>query len=420
MNRFFDIDRLNEVWLTLANNKRRSLLTAFGVFWGVFMLVIMLSMGRGITNGIVSSVESIPQNMCLCFTTNTTIPYAGFRKGRYWSMKAEDLEAVRAQIPQISIISPVVQGRSVNVVNGDKSGSYRINGVSGNYPATMPINIVEGRYINDLDVKECRKVVVLGKKIVDEVFKGKSPIGRYVMVGGISYQCIGVSESASNTINIGGREEETVVMPYTLVQRIYNMGDTIHLLLMIADSNTPIGSVEDQVRQILGSRHQISPEDKEAMHFINLEQMLKVFSALVAGLNILIWIVGLGTLMSGAIGVSNIVMIAVKERTTEIGVRRAIGAKPFDIVSQIMSESLVITFLAGVAGLMGGMLLMKIIADIGDISVGDSSIKLIDPMLSFNTAVAAFVVIIIIGLLAGLMPAARAMKIKAIDAIREE
>lgn len=175
MNRFFDIDRLNEVWLTLANNKRRSLLTAFGVFWGVFMLVIMLSMGRGITNGIVSSVESIPQNMCLCFTSNTTIPYAGFRKGRYWSMKAEDLEAVKAQIPQISVISPVVQGRSVNVVNGDKSGSYRINGVSGNYPATMPINIVEGRYINELDVKECRKVVVLGKKIVDEVFKGKSP-----------------------------------------------------------------------------------------------------------------------------------------------------------------------------------------------------------------------------------------------------
>lgn len=420
MNKFFDIDRINEVWITLTHNKRRSLLTAFGVFWGVFMLVIMLSMGKGITNGIVGGIESIPNNMCICFTSQTTIPYAGFRKGRWWSLKAEDLESVRQHVPQITTISPVVQGRSVSVVNADKSGTYRINGVSGEYPNTMPIKINEGRYINDLDVKECRKVVVLGQKIVDEVFKGKSPVGKYVLVGGISYQCIGVSESGSNTINIGGREEETVTMPYSLVQRIYNMGDQIHMLMMIAQEDIPIASVEDQVRSILATRHQISPEDNKAMEFINLDQILQVFRSLMTGLSILIWIVGTGTLMSGAIGVSNIVMITVKERTTEIGVRRAIGAKPFDIISQIMSESLVITFLAGVAGLMGGIGTMLLLAEMGDISIGESSIKLIDPMIDFNMAVSAVVVIVIIGILAGLMPASRAMKIKAIDAIREE
>lgn len=420
MNKFFDIDRINEVWITLTHNKRRSLLTAFGVFWGVFMLVIMLSMGKGITNGIVGGIESIPNNMCICFTSQTTIPYAGFRKGRWWSLKAEDLESVRQHVPQITTISPVVQGRSVSVVNADKSGTYRINGVSGEYPNTMPIKINEGRYINDLDVKECRKVVVLGQKIVDEVFKGKSPVGKYVLVGGISYQCIGVSESGSNTINIGGREEETVTMPYSLVQRIYNMGDQIHMLMMIAQEDIPIASVEDQVRNILATRHQISPEDNKAMEFINLDQILQIFRSLMTGLGILIWIVGTGTLMSGAIGVSNIVMITVKERTTEIGVRRAIGAKPFDIISQIMSESLVITFLAGVAGLMGGIGTMLLLAEMGDISIGESSIKLIDPMIDFNMAVSAVVVIVIIGILAGLMPASRAMKIKAIDAIREE
>lgn len=420
MNKFFDIDRINEVWITLTHNKRRSLLTAFGVFWGVFMLVIMLSMGKGITNGIVGGIESIPNNMCICFTSQTTIPYAGFRKGRWWSLKAEDLESVRQHVPQITTISPVVQGRSVSVVNADKSGTYRINGVSGEYPNTMPIKINEGRYINDLDVKECRKVVVLGQKIVDEVFKGKSPVGKYVLVGGISYQCIGVSESGSNTISIGGREEETVTMPYSLVQRIYNMGDQIHMLMMIAQEDIPIASVEDQVRSILATRHQISPEDNKAMEFINLDQILQIFRSLMTGLSILIWIVGTGTLMSGAIGVSNIVMITVKERTTEIGVRRAIGAKPFDIISQIMSESLVITFLAGVAGLMGGIGTMLLLAEMGDISIGESSIKLIDPMIDFNMAVSAVVVIVIIGILAGLMPASRAMKIKAIDAIREE
>lgn len=420
MSRLIDSDRLGEVWITISSNKRRSLLTAFGVFWGMFMLVIMLSMGRGITNGIFSGINSIPQNMCLGFSSQTTIPYAGFRKGRWWRIKESDMEAIRTQIPEIAMVTPMVQGRSVNVSYRDKSSTYRIRGVDGAYSSLMPVNILEGRYINDLDVKECRKVCVLGKRIVDEIYKGKSPVGSYVMVGGISYQCIGISESSSNNFNIGGSEDEMVTMPYTLVQRIYNLGDEIHILLMIGREDMPVKMLEEGVRNVIYSRHQISPEDTKAMEFFNLDQILQVFRALVLGLNILIWIVGLGTLFSGAIGVSNIVMITVKERTTEIGVRRAIGAKPFDIVSQIMSESLVITFVAGLAGLITGIITMGFIEKLGDISIGESSIKLVNPSLDFNTAIAAFVVIIIIGLLSGLMPAARAMKIKAIDAIREE
>lgn len=419
MNRFFDPDSLHEVWLSVTHNKRRSLLTAFGVFWGVFMLVVMLSVGKGIEGGIFSQMSSVPNNMCFCWTQNTTVPYAGFRKGRVWDFTTSDLALLRSRVEGIKEISPVVNGRSVNVSCADKSGSYRISGVDGNYTDIMPVKINQGRYINQLDVQQRRKVVVLGQKIVDEIFQGRAPIGEYVLVGGISYQCIGVSESKSQGMNIGGREEEQIKMPYTLVQQIYNAGEKLSMMMMLANDKTDIDLFEKQIRSELYTLHAISPEDKSALEFMNLDKFLQVFRALGVGINLLIWIVGLGTLASGAIGVSNIVMITVKERTTEIGVRRAIGAKPSDIIAMVMSESLLITVVAGIVGLVSGVATMDFLGRNGNLSFGES-FKLIDPMLSFNTALAAFFVIIIIGLFAGLMPAARAMKIKAIDAIREE
>lgn len=419
MNKLFDPDSLHEVWLTISHNPRRSILTAFGVFWGVFMLVVMLSVGNGIKGGIFSQFDSVPANMSICWTNNTTVPYAGFRKGRVWNIKSPDVDLLRSRVSDIQKASIQVNGRSVSVSNGDKSGMYRISGVDGNYCDIMPVQINAGRYINSLDVKEGRKVVVLGQKIVDEVFKGHAPIGEYVTVGGISYQCIGVSESTSNSINMGGREEETIHMPYTVVQRIYNMGDVIHVMMIIAQANTPIERLEREIRAELYSLHSISPDDTAALECINLDKIFQLFRALGMGIGLLIWIVGLGTLASGAIGVSNIVMITVKERTTEIGVRRAIGAKPFDIITQIMCESLLITFAAGIVGLVCGVGIMDLLGSGGNLSFGEN-FKLVNPMLDFNTAVAALIVIIIIGILAGLMPAARAMKIKAIDAIREE
>lgn len=419
-SRIFDPELLSEVWITVTHNKRRSLLTAFGVFWGVFMLVVMLSVGKGIQGGIFAGIDMIPQNMCVCWSQNTSIPFAGFRKGRWWHIKADDIEALRTQIPELERVSPMVHGRSVNVVCGEKSGSYRIGGVAGDYTEIMPLKINEGRYINDLDVQHRRKVVVLGQKIVDEVFRGKSPVGTYVSVGGISYQCIGISESKSNSFNMGGREEEMIRMPYTLVQQLYNMGDEVSMLMIIGGKDKPVGMLEDSMREVICSRHSISPDDTQALEFMNMEKMLKVFRALGMGINLLIWIVGMGTLLSGAIGVSNIVMITVKERTTEIGVRRALGAQPSDIIRQIMSESLVITVLAGITGLVAGVVTMYFVGQIEGLGFGDNSIKLVDPMLDFGTAVAAMIVIIATGLLAGLMPAARALKIKAIDAIREE
>ena len=416
----FDPDRFSEVWASITRNRRRSLLTAFGVFWGVFMLVVMLSMGKGLKGSILNGIDLIPSNMTLCFTNRTTIPYAGFRKGRVWDINTDDILELKTQIPQLQTISPVVWGGSPNIVNSDKSGSYQLRGISGDYTKTYPIKIVAGRFINDMDVLECRKVVVLGQKIVDDIFFGEAPLGQYVKIGGISYQVRGVAVQTTDSFNMGGREDEIMNLPYTLVQRIYNMGSNVGMIMIRANGDVAIKSMEEQIGAILKSRHQISPDDDSALQFMNLDQIVKVFTALGAGISLLMWIVGLGTLLSGAVGVSNIVMITVKERTNEIGVRRAIGAKPSSIVAQIMSESLLITVVAGIVGLVTGVVLMAVIGGNLKLGVGDSAITLVDPMLDFSTAVSAFAVIIVIGLAAGLLPASRALKIKAIDAIREE
>lgn len=416
----FDTDRLAEVWQSLTRNRRRTLLTAFGVFWGVFMLVVMLSIGNGIKGGIYGSIDQIPSNMTLCFTQRTSVPYAGFRKGRYWDMKVEDMQELKAKIPEIETVSPLVWGSSAIVANGDKSGSYQIRGVSGEYMKTFPVKVTSGRFINDMDVSECRKVVVLGQKIVDEIFYGNPPIGKYIRIGGISYQVIGVGKQTTDSFNLGSREDETITMPYTLVQRLYNMGTNLGMLMIRAKDDVPIASIEGQVASIIKSRHMIAPEDTSAFDCMNLDQILQVFRALGVGISLLIWIVGLGTLLSGAVGVSNIVMITVKERTNEIGVRRAIGAKPSSIVAQIMSESLLITVAAGISGLILGVGVMALFGDKMKLGIGESSLSLINPLIDFNTALVALVVIILTGLAAGLLPARRALRIKAIDAIREE
>lgn len=421
MSKLIGTDTFHEVWSTITNNRRRSLLTAFGVFWGIFMLVVMLSMGNGITNAILGQISYIPKNMTLCWTSATSIPWQGFRKGRWWEMKADDMDAIRKEIPELLLVVPevTVRGKNIIVVNKDKSGSYRIKGVDGNFSKVCPISINDGRYINEYDVAQMRKVCVMGQKIVDEVYKGVSPVGSYVMVGGVNYQCVGIAGRNSESMNIGGSDESVITIPYTVVQKIYNLGQDIDILAIQAPEEMPIGALEDRIREIICSRHHICPEDEKALTFMNIDQQLKVFLSLCTGITALLWIVGLGTLLSGAIGVSNIVMITVKERTREIGVRRAIGAGPGTILAQIMAESLVLTSVAGLVGFVCGVGTMSVLNG-REIKLGDSGMSLLNPMIDFNTGIAALVVLVLVGLAAGILPARRALKIKAIDAIREE
>ena len=419
----FDFDGLNEIWQTIARNKTRSLLTAFGVFWGIFLLVVLSSTGNGFEKGMMRQVEGVTPNTGLFFTGTTSEPYKGYQKGRNWAMNLSDLKAVKDNYPDIVAISPessVWTSEDKNVVYGNRSGSYTVKGVMPEYNYIMKSRILKGRFINDTDIANHRKVCLLGKRAYENLFdKGVDPLGKMVRVNGLYFQVVGVISTYNSNVQINGTPDESVVLPFTTLQQLFSKGDDINFFVMAANDNASIAELQDKVEQLLKQRHDIAPDDKTALSSFNLEDIFKMFKGLFIGIHILIWIVGLGTLMSGIIGVSNIMLVTVKERTREIGVRRAIGAKPKNIIMQVLSESLLLTTLAGLVGLCVGVGIMAIVAMVTS-NMPSDNMMFQDPNLGFGAAVAATIIVIISGLLAGVLPAWRAIQIKAIDAIREE
>ena len=419
----FDFDGIHEIWQTIARNKTRSLLTAFGVFWGIFLLVVLISTGNGFENGLMKQVEGVTPNTGFFFASQTSEPYKGYQKGRSWSMQMADLEAIREAFPCIKAISPeasVWSSEDKNVLYGSRGGSFTVKGVLPEYNEIEKSKIIKGRFINATDIATNRKVCLLGKKVYTTMFeKGENPIGKMVKVNGIYFQVVGVARSYTENVQINGSVDESVILPFTTMQQVFALGDKIGFFAFVADDDTPISSIEDDMKQLIKQRHDIAPTDNEAIQTFDLSEIFKAFKGLFFGIHILIWIVGLGTLMSGIIGVSNIMLVTVKERTREIGVRRAIGAKPKNIISQVLSESLLLTTLAGLVGLCIGVGIMAVVAMVTSNMLSDN-MMFQDPNMSFKAAVAATIIVIISGLLAGVLPAWRAIQIKAIDAIREE
>ena len=419
----FDFDGIHEIWQTITRNKTRSLLTAFGVFWGIFLLVVLTSTGNGFEKGLMMQVEGVTPNTGFFFTCETSEPYKGYQKGRSWSMQMADLEAIREAFPCITAISPeasVWSSEDKNVIYSSRGGSFTVKGVMPEYNEIVRSKITKGRFINETDIAANRKVCILGKKVYETMFeKGEDPLGKMVKVNGIYFQVVGVVRSYTEHVNINGSVDESVILPFTTMQQVFALGDKIHFITFVADDNTPIPDIEDDIKLLLKQRHDISPTDEDAINSFNLTELFKAFKGLFFGIHVLIWIVGLGTLLSGVIGVSNIMLVTVKERTREIGVRRAIGAKPKDIIGQVLSESLLLTTLAGLVGLCIGVGIMAIVGNI-TANMPSDNMMFQDPNLGFGAAVAATIIVIISGLLAGVLPAWRAIQIKAIDAIREE
>lgn len=419
-----DIDNINEIWQTIARNKTRSVLTAFGVFWGIFILVILLSCGNGFKNGMMRQIEGFATNSAFVFPMPTSEAYKGYQKGRHWELDMSDIQSIVRNVNGIDIITPVT---SVYTYNGDnnvfystKGGSFGIKGVSPEYNEVERSKLLYGRFINETDIVEGRKVCVIGKKVYEDIIGlDKDPVGLMIKARGIYYQVVGVVQTYNENVMINGNLNETVLLPLTTMQKAYNLGDKFELLVFTAAKGSNIKDLQESVKDIIKERHDISPTDKEAVMSVDFEQLFKVFEALFTGIAVLIWIVGIGTLMSGVVGVSNIMLVTIKERTREIGIRRALGAKPSLIIKQIMEESLLLTVLAGIIGLVIGVAIMAAVA----VVVGKSASEMVmflDPSISFGTAIAAMVIIIMSGLLAGILPAKRATQIKAIDAIREE
>lgn len=413
------MDKWKEIWMTITKNKSRSILTAFGVFWGMFMLVAMVGLGNALENGIFSKLSGFATNSCFFESDYTAEPYRGFKKGRYWSINNADLNIIKERVPEVDIVTPIIFGGSSenNVVYNDLSGTYRVKGQIPNYQEIESVNIKYGRYINDIDILEKRKVCIIGENVYKVLFPHfENPIGQYIRVNGIYFQIVGVLSGGTRSINIGGRPDETVLLPLTTMQQAYNMGDIVHLLAVTTKADIPAKDIEQKVSKVLKQQHQISPTDKSAVMCINLEEQFNMFKYLGMGISALIWLIGIGTLLAGAIGVSNIMLVTVRERTKEIGIRRAIGASPRNIAGQIIAESVVLTSIAGLVGMMLGVLVLRLM----DILTAQGDGFFREPQIAFSTAIGALVIIVVIGIMAGLMPAFRALGIKPIEAIREE
>lgn len=415
---FFDPDRWQEIWFTITHNKSRSIMTAFGVFWGMFMLVVMVGAGVALEKGISSEIEGFATNSCFIWSEQTSEPYKGLKKGRNWNILNEDIDVLRRNVPEIQYIAPVLfgGGEKNNVIRSDKSGTFLMK---GNYPSYNLIDeskMIYGRYINDIDIAEKRKVCVIGERVFEVLFPGdENPLGKNIQVNGIYFQVIGVVRHTSD-VNIGGDAQETVVLPFTTMQQAFNQGNVVHFIAVTAIPGVKVKVIEDKIKAVLKSRHSISPDDKTAVGGMNIEDQFTMFLYLGIGIASLIWIVGLGTLLAGGIGVSNIMLVTVRERTKEIGIRRALGATPQNIIGQILSESIVLTLLAGIAGILLGVGLLHVVGIA--LSSGDQFFK--DPQISFGVAIGALFILVLIGAFAGFLPANRALNIKPIEAIREE
>ena len=422
----FDLDRWNEIWNALAKNKIRSLLTAFGVFWGIFMLIVMAGAGKGLENGVVQGVARFATNSAFLWTDRTSEPYKGFKRGRYWNMESEDIQYLKSNVPELEIITPKNFGgrfsSGPNVIRGKKTGAFNVKGDYPDYVKIDPCTVLKGRWINEMDIRDKRKVCVIGEKVYESMFeKEENPIGQYLKISGVYYQVVGLIKPETR-ININGRTEESVSIPFTTMLQTYNMGNQVHFLAITAKAGIPVSVLEEKVKEMIKKKHSIAPTDLQALNSVNIEKEFKQMSGLFLGIQILTWIVGVGTLLAGVIGVSNIMLVIIKERTKEIGVQRAIGATPRMIITQIMMESVVLTTVAGYLGLSLGVGLLELVNKVMQNSGAKPGEEVFfsNPGVSLTVAISALAVLIVAGLFAGMIPATRAIKIKPIDALREE
>jgi len=417
----FDSDKWQEIYSSLRKNTLRTIMTAFGVSWGIFMLVVMLGAGKGLENGITKGFGGTVTNSVFIWTQSTSIPYAGLPKGRRFNMDNEDMEAIRRDVKEVEYLAPRNQLRGYqggnNVSFENESGNFS---VMGDYPEIQfisPMDILQGRFINQFDIEEKRKVVIIGTNVRDVLFGDKNPINENVKINGVYFKVVGVWKTKKSG-NQAEKDTKTLFVPFSTFQKAFNYGNIVGWMAVTANSTSSGEAVEEKIVNILKKRHKVAPEDERAFGSFNAEKEFKQMSGLFSAISMLIWVVGIGTLMAGVIGVTNIMLIVIKERTKEIGIRRAIGATPASVISQIMMESIVLTGLAGYFGLVGGIGVVELIA--ANLGPADGDSMFTNPEIDLQVALTALVILVVSGALAGLIPASKAVKIKPIDALRTE
>ncbi|MDC0204437.1 ABC transporter permease [Flavobacteriales bacterium] len=423
MNTIFDRDTWQEIFGSIGQNKMRTIITIIGVLWGIFLYIVLSGSAKGVDNGFEKQFERISSNMLFVWAEYTSIPYAGFKTDRSISLKLSDVKTLKNNIPEIQYIAPRIQkgnfgSSGANVSNGKRSGTFNIY---GDYPVLTIVTQKDiydgGRFINELDIKEERKVCVIGERTQKELFKDDvDPIGKYININSIYFRIIGIHKY----VNEGGgsfNNDGDIHVPFSTFKRIYNTGDGVGFLLIAGFNDVNILEVEEKVRAQLKEIHKIHPDDKQAIGGFNLGALFNRIKNFANGISFISLIIGIATIIAGVIGIGNILLISVKERTKEIGIRRAIGASPNHIRRQIILESVFLTIIAGVIGIILGAFILYII-NISTQNLEDMPFT--NPTVPINFILGALLLMVGLGTLIGFIPAEKAISIKPIEALKDE
>lgn len=415
-----DFDNLQEILFTIGKNKLRTFLTAFGVFWGILMLILLLGAGKGLENGTNSNFGSDDRTSIWINARSTAMPYKGIPQGRRIEFVEEDIEAIKREIEGVEYISAENQAgerwrRTVNVTYQNKSANFSVLGVANDYfNIKKYLEYREGRTLNKLDNQENRKVAIIGTAVQEALFGKENAVGKSIQFHGIVLKVVGVFYDSGRE----GRMSERVYVPLTTFQKTFGRGQTVGQITVTPIAARDSYKFEDDIVALLKQRHLIHPKDSRAIFAFNFARQTEQISQTFRAIGAFVWFVGLGTLAAGIVGISNIMIITVKDRTREIGVRKALGATPNAITWMILSESVLITSIAGYMGLVMGVALIEL-ANIVLQGAGASSSFFQRPEVDLNVAFTAIVILVVAGTFAGLAPALRAAKIQPIEAMRE-
>ena len=408
----FDLDKWQEIYSTISKNKLRTFLTGFSVAWGIFMLIILLGSGYGLENGVRAEFEDDAANTLWVNQGTTSTTYKGYKPGRFIQFTNDDYNETKKikDVEHISGRFTIWENNTLSYKN--EYGSFDIFCSHPGYGNVESLTPVKGRFLNDIDVEETRKVAAIGKLVDDALFKGEDPLGKYIKVAGIPFKVIGVFDDPG-----GDRDLSRIYIPISTAQMVFNRGNRLGTMSMTVGDASVERSKEmvDQIRSDLAARHHFDPEDQRAVFIWNNVENYMKFMTLFANIRLFIWVIGIGTIIAGIVGVSNIMMIVVKERTKEIGIRKSMGATPGSIISLVLQESIIITAFAGYLGLIAGVGLLELFS-----KYVPASGYFANPEVNINVALGATAILIFAGALAGFVPARKASSVKPVVALRDE
>ena len=421
LKKIFDADTWDEIFESISKNRTRTIITTIGVFWGIFIYIALAGSATGLENGFDDAFSGLSKNSMGVWVQSTSIPYKGFEEGRRFPFRLSDVDYLKDRVPEIEYISPGLQagafsGSPPRVTRGIKSDNFNL---FGNFPTQANISVIKiydgGRYINDEDIKYERKVAVIGEGTQERLFdQDEDPIGQNIIINDVNFKVVGIEKFSEGQ---GFGSDSDITIPYTTFARMYNRGDRFGFMFLSGYDYVNPRNLEETVLDNLKVLKTVSPDDDRAFGTFNIGSLFESIIKFSSGMIFLSLVVGIATIFAGVIGIGNIMLIAVKERTNELGIRRALGATPGQVKVQIVLESVFLTIIAGIIGIIVGALLLFLI-NIGTANLEDFPFT--NPTVPLAIVLGAFATMVTLGTLIGLIPAERAVSIKPIEALREE